>query len=220
MPGDFSPLLESTTLIIDVGLWVLEQACRQGARWRSEGFELDISVNVSTRQLESTQFVEDVERVLVSSNLEPSALIVEITESSMMRDVDAVIPILQLLKEIGIRIAIDDFGTGYSSLASLQRFPIDTIKIDQSFIARMGESSEAAAMIRTLVQLGRTLGLETLAEGIEGPDQCLSLEEEQCDSGQGYLFARPMEADAVATFLAERAPSRSAPEISTSGRRH
>jgi EAL domain-containing protein (putative c-di-GMP-specific phosphodiesterase class I) len=123
-----------------------------------------------------------------------------------MKDVAAVVPPLAALKAAGVRIAIDDFGTGYSSLAYLQQFPIDTLKIDRSFISAMAESPESAALVRTLVQLGKTLGIETLAEGIEDLEQYSQLEREQCDSGQGYLYARPLDVEAVASFLAARRP--------------
>ena len=121
-----------------------------------------------------------------------------------MRNVSAVVPRLAALKDTGVRIAIDDFGTGYSSLAYLQQFPVDILKIDRSFISTMADSPESGALVRTLVQLGKTLGLETLAEGIEETEQRSQLEREQCDSGQGYLFARPLDADAIETFLADR----------------
>ena len=121
-----------------------------------------------------------------------------------MRNVSAVVPRLAALKDTGVRIAIDDFGTGYSSLAYLQQFPVDILKIDRSFISTMADSPESGALVRTLVQLGKTLGLETLAEGIEETDQRSQLEREQCDSGQGYLFARPLDADAIEAFLTAR----------------
>ena len=124
-----------------------------------------------------------------------------------MRNVPAVVPRLAALKATGVRIAIDDFGTGYSSLAYLQQFPVDTLKIDRSFISSMADSPESGALIRTLVQLGKTLGLETLAEGIEETGQYSQLEREHCDSGQGYLYARPLDAGAVETFLAARQSS-------------
>ena len=135
---------------------------------------------------------------------DPRSLIVEITETAIMRNVSTVVSRLAVLKDAGVRIAIDDFGTGYSSLAYLQQFPVDTLKIDRSFISRMSDSPESGAMIRTLVQLGKTLGLEILAEGIEESAQYSQLERDQCDSGQGYLYARPLEADAIETFITAR----------------
>jgi EAL domain-containing protein (putative c-di-GMP-specific phosphodiesterase class I) len=168
------------------------------------GYQLDVSVNVSARQLETDQLVEDVRAALSDSGLDPHSLIIEITETAIMGNVGAVVPRLAALKDTGVRVAIDDFGTGYSSLAYLQQFPVDTIKIDRSFISTMADSPESGALIRTLVQLGKSLGLETLAEGIEETGQYSQLAREQCDSGQGYLFARPLEMDDVASFLAGR----------------
>jgi predicted signal transduction protein with EAL and GGDEF domain len=201
-PDAFVPLLEDSGLIVEVGRWVLAEACKQGARWDALGHQLDVSVNVSARQLETDQIVEDVVSILADTAFHPGSLILEITETAIMRNVTAVIPRLTALKAAGVRIAIDDFGTGYSSLSYLQQFPVDTIKIDRSFIASMVDSPQSGALVRTLVQLGKTLGLETLAEGIEQIEQYSILENVRCDSGQGYLIARPLEADAVEAFLA------------------
>jgi len=203
-PNDFIPVLEDSGMIVDVGRWVIQEACRQGARWHARGHRLDVSVNVSTRQLETDQLIEDISCALKISGFDAQSLIVEITETAIMRDVPSVVPRLAALKATGVRIAIDDFGTGYSSLAYLQQFPVDTLKIDRSFISTMADSPESGALIRTLVQLGKTLGLETLAEGIEESAQYSQLERDQCDSGQGYLYARPLEPDAVEAFLTAR----------------
>jgi EAL domain-containing protein (putative c-di-GMP-specific phosphodiesterase class I) len=183
---------------------VLEQACRQGADWHERGFRLDVSVNVSARQLENDHLIDHVRAALAASGFPAPSLTIEITETAIMRNVAAVVPRLDALKATGIRIAIDDFGTGYSSLAYLQQFPVDTIKIDRSFISTMADSPESGALVRTLVQLGKTLGLETLAEGIEECAQYSQLEREHCDSGQGYLYARPLDVDAVEAFLSDR----------------
>jgi EAL domain-containing protein (putative c-di-GMP-specific phosphodiesterase class I) len=203
-PDDFIPVLEDSGMIVDVGRWVLQEACRQGAAWHARGHRIDVSVNVSTRQLETDQLIHDISCALETSGFDARSLIVEITETAIMRNVSAVVPRLAALKATGVRIAIDDFGTGYSSLAYLQQFPVDTLKIDRSFISAMADSPESGALIRTLVQLGKTLGLETLAEGIEESAQYSQLERDQCDSGQGYLYARPLEADAVEAFLTAR----------------
>jgi diguanylate cyclase (GGDEF)-like protein len=203
-PDDFIPILEDSGMIVDVGRWVLQEACRQGARWHARGHRLDVSVNVSARQLDTDELIEDIADALESSGFDARSLIVEITETAIMRNVSTVAARLVALKATGVRIAIDDFGTGYSSLAYLQQFPVDTLKIDRSFISAMADSPESGALIRTLVQLGKTLGLETLAEGIEESAQYSQLEREQCDSGQGYLYARPLDADAVEAFLTAR----------------
>ena len=208
-PSAFIPILEDSGMITDVGRWVLEEATRQGTRWHILGYELDVSVNVSARQLETDRLIEDVRRAVNRSGFDPRSLILEITETAIMGNVTAVVPRLAELKTTGVRVAIDDFGTGYSSLAYLQQLPVDTLKIDRTFISAMSESPESRALIRTMVQLGKSLGLETLAEGIEESGQYLQLEREQCDSGQGYLLARPLEWDRVEAFLAEhsgRAP--------------
>ena len=200
-PNDFIPLLEESGLIEDVGRWVLIEACDQCARWRAAGHPVGIAVNVAGRQLDHDEFVADVERALSHSGLDPEALTLEITETTLMRNVDATSLRLAALKERGVRIAIDDFGTGYSSLAHLQRFPVDALKIDRSFIARLNENPEGATLIHTLVHLGKSLSIETIAEGIEHRQELILLQNEECDSGQGFLFARPLEVSAAETFL-------------------
>jgi diguanylate cyclase (GGDEF)-like protein len=200
-PDDFIPLLEETGLICDVGAWVLREACLQGAAWRREGHGVGIAVNVSARQLDTDEFVTEVRGALAHSELDPSALTIEITETTLMRDADETARRLIAIKELGVRIAIDDFGTGYSSLAYLQRFPVDALKIDRSFIARASQDPEGDTLIRTLVQLGKSLSIETLAEGIEQSRELSLLKEEECDSGQGFLFARPLDLAACNAFL-------------------
>ena len=200
-PNDFIPLLEETGLIIEVGAWVLNEACRQGAIWRQAGHPIGMAVNVSGRQLDDDELVGDVRKALAESGLDASALTLEITETTLMRNADATARRLTDIRELGVRIAIDDFGTGYSSLAHLQQFPVDALKIDRSFISRITQSPEGETLIHTLVQLGKALSIETLAEGIEQQEELSLLQAESCDSGQGFLFARPMDADAAETFL-------------------
>lgn len=200
-PNEFIPLLEANGLIVPVGTWVLEEACRQGARWAALGHPLMMSVNVSARQLEGTRLVDDVTAALAASGLDPGLLILELTETALMRDVQTTVEQLLQLKRNGVRIAIDDFGTGYSSLAYLSQFPIDVLKIDQSFVAGLSDTPEAAAIVHTLVQLGKLLGLETTAEGIETHEQWTMLQDEHVDHGQGYLFARPQPAAAIDLLL-------------------
>jgi diguanylate cyclase (GGDEF)-like protein len=202
-PDDFIPLLEETGLIVQVGEWVLEQACRQGAEWHLAGYPIGIAVNVSTRQLDTDAFVPSVAYALERSGLDSGALTLEITETTLMSNTEETATRLAQAKDLGVRIAIDDFGTGYSSLAYLQRFPVDALKIDRSFISRMGQDPEGETLIRTLVQLGKSLAIETLAEGIEQSRELSLLREEHCDSGQGFLFARPLDVDACAPFLQE-----------------
>ena len=200
-PDQFIPMLEEYGLIVEVGRWALETACRQAAAWHAQGHRLSMSVNVSVRQLEAGAFVDHIRAALASSGLDPTALVIEITESTLMRDADATVRRLRDIKELGVRVAIDDFGTGYSSLAYLRQFPVDALKIDRSFISAMADSPESSALIHTLVELGRTLGLETLAEGIEDTDQLDKLRQERCDRGQGFLFSRPLAAEDVEAFL-------------------
>ena len=157
-----------------------------------------MSVNVSARQLEGSQLVDDVAAALAVSGLDPGLLILELTETALMRDVKTTVDQLLLLKKNGVRIAIDDFGTGYSSLAYLSQFPIDVLKIDQSFVSGLTDRPEGAAIVHTLVQLGKLLGLEITAEGIETHDQWKMLQDEGVDNGQGYLFARPQSTAAIA----------------------
>jgi diguanylate cyclase (GGDEF)-like protein len=212
-PDAFIPMLEDSGMIIDVGRWVIAEACRRGNYWKALGHRLDISVNVSARQLDTDQSIVDLQETLDDSRFDPGSLVIEITETAIMGDVDSAIPRLHRLKEMGVRIAIDDFGTGYSSLAYLRQFPVDTLKIDRSFVSSMSDSGASEALIHTLVQLGKSLGLETLAEGIETTGQYCQLEREQCDLGQGYLFARPLAAEAVVPFLEGSIEARSLPAI-------
>jgi diguanylate cyclase (GGDEF)-like protein len=203
-PSRFVPILEDTGMIFETGRWVLRESCRQAALWHRTGRPFVVSVNVSMRQLETDALVDDVRDALTTSGLDPSALVLEVTETALMRDVEATVDRLGRLKALGVRIAIDDFGTGYSSLAYLKRFPVDILKIDQSFIAGIGESSDALAMVHALVQLGRALGLETRAEGIEDARQLERLRAEGCESGQGFFFAKPMYAGAIDALLTRR----------------
>ena len=202
-PDDFIPLLEETGLIIEVGKWVLQEACSQGAEWRAAGYPIGMAVNVSGRQLDTDQLIDDIERALCDSGLDPEALTIEITETTLMRNVEETARRLAQIKQLGVRIAIDDFGTGYSSLAHLQRFPVDALKIDRSFISQLQHNQEGETLIHTLVQLGKALSIETFAEGIEQQQELSLLRDEDCDNGQGFLFARPLDVAATEAFLAE-----------------
>jgi EAL domain-containing protein (putative c-di-GMP-specific phosphodiesterase class I) len=160
-----------------------------------------MAVNVSARQLDNDELIDDVRQALEENDLDPATLTLEITETALMRDPEATARRLHSLKELGVRIAIDDFGTGYSSLAYMRQFPADALKIDRSFISGIAASEESTALIRTLVQLGKTLHIDTLAEGIEDQVQLETLQREQCDHGQGFLLSRPLEVNAVEAFL-------------------
>lgn len=200
-PSQFVPLLEQSGLIAEVGRWVLEQACGQCARWAREGPELGVAVNASAVQLEQDQFVEDVAGAVAQSGIDPGMLTIEITETALMRDAERTGERLRALKKLGVRLSIDDFGTGYSSLAYLQRFPVDELKIDRSFISALESTTQHDALIRAFVQIGRSLRIETIAEGIENHAQLERLQAEGCDLGQGFLFAQPLEADECQPFL-------------------
>jgi diguanylate cyclase (GGDEF)-like protein len=201
-PAAFIPIAEESGLISGIGRWVLSEACRQLAVWQERGIDIGVSVNVSAYQLDRDGLADDVARAIGESGVDPGSLTLEITESALMHDVQAAARRLDELKALGVRLAIDDFGTGYSSLAYLRQFPVDALKIDRSFISNLATSADAAAIIHALVQLGKTLHIETLAEGIEDRDQLRQLQREQCDQGQGFLFARPLDANAVEAFLA------------------
>jgi diguanylate cyclase (GGDEF)-like protein len=200
-PDHFLPLLEESGLIVPLGRWVLHEACRQGAALHSRGYLITMSVNIAARQLESGQLVADVRDALAESGFEPNALVLEITETTIMRDTALMVDRLIALKGLGVRIAIDDFGTGYSSLAYLRQFPIDILKIDRSFISSLATTRDSSMLIHTLVQFGKTLGLETIAEGIEEEGQMDPLLAEQCDTGQGFLYGRPLSPTQLDIFL-------------------
>lgn len=203
-PANFIPLAEETGLIIPIGRWVLEEACRQGAFLHQQfplPVPLTMSVNLSVKQLQSETIVDHVRMALETSGLPPERLVLEITESVMMADTDLAVQRLQELKSLGVLLAMDDFGTGYSSLSYLSRFPVDIIKMDRSFLTSGEIDSGLAAAI---VAIGKSLNLEVIAEGIELPDQMTSLRDLGCELGQGFLFARPMSREALFEYLGEQ----------------
>jgi diguanylate cyclase (GGDEF)-like protein/PAS domain S-box-containing protein len=204
LPLDFIPIAESTGLIVPLGRWVMGEACRQAQRWRAERVVAEdfyISVNLSARQLQDPAIVDDVAGILEASGLAPGSLVLEITESTIMRDFDTACARLQTLKQLGVRLAVDDFGTGYSSLSYLASLPVDVVKIDKSFVDRIARDAEGRAMVRGVIDLSRALGLGTIAEGVEADDQLALLEDLGCDNVQGHLFARPAPAWALPELL-------------------
>ncbi len=207
-PLEFIPLLEETGMINEVGLEVLRLACEQAKLWEQRGLPIFVSVNASPIQLESDHFAADVDRVLQETKLDPGKLTIEITESALMRDAQGAVKRLGHLKALGIRLAIDDFGTGYSSLAYLRQFPVDILKIDRSFVSSMMSSSGGMALVRTMLELARALDLEAVAEGIEDEGQLSALETEHCRSGQGFLLAKPLDADQIELFFDNARPRR------------
>jgi diguanylate cyclase (GGDEF)-like protein/PAS domain S-box-containing protein len=188
-PADFIPLAEETGLIVPLGAWVLGEALRQARTWHDEGHRVGIGVNLSARQLMAPDLVGTVRRALATSGIDPQWVHLEITESVLMDDVEYSIETLRRLKELGIRFAVDDFGTGYSSLSYLKRLPIDTLKIDQSFVRGLGDSDDDSAIVRAILGLGRSLGLDVLAEGVEEAGQLAELRALGCDTAQGFLWS-------------------------------
>jgi len=211
-PGDFIPLAEETGLIVPIGEWVLATACAQGKRWADEGLPpFRIAVNLSARQFWQEDLAPTVGRILVDTRIDPRRLDLELTESTFMQDAEATVAALMSLKEMGLTLSIDDFGTGYSSLAYLQRFPLDALKIDRSFVRDVLTNPDSAAITRTVIAMARNLGLRVVAEGIEDVAQLAFLKAEGCHEGQGYYISRPMPAADVPAFArgqAHAAPRR------------
>lgn len=192
-PGDFIPLAEDSGLILPIGAWVLRTACAQNRAWQKMGLPpIRVSVNISARQFRQIELVRTVARILEETGLDPDWLELEITESSIMYDIDAVIRILQELTAMGVRLAIDDFGTGYSSLSYLKRLPVSTLKIDQSFVRDITTDHNDAAIATSVIALARNMGLEVIAEGVESAEQMAFLQGQGCYRGQGYYFSRPL----------------------------
>jgi EAL domain-containing protein (putative c-di-GMP-specific phosphodiesterase class I) len=203
-PTIFIPLAEQTGLIDDLGRMVLETACHQLTAWQaldSVYQDLTMSINVSAYQLQRLDFVETVAEVIATSGINPACLVLEITESVLVTDTEGALLTLQRLKGLGIRLAIDDFGTGYSSLSYLHRFPIDILKIDKSFVDRLGNSPQDEDVISTILQLGSNLHMTTVAEGIEEYPQALTLRRLGCELAQGFHYARPVPADEIHNLL-------------------
>ncbi len=191
-PADFIPLAEETDMIISIGEWVLTTACKQNKAWQDAGFKpMVVAVNISPRQFQSPDLQAHVEHSLKNSGLEPCWLGLELTESAAMHDAEIAASILGALRSLDIKLSIDDFGTGYSSLAYLKRFPIDKLKIDQSFVRNMTHENSDAAIIKTIITLGHSLGLKLIAEGVENHDQFSMLKDFGCEEIQGYLFGKP-----------------------------
>jgi EAL domain-containing protein (putative c-di-GMP-specific phosphodiesterase class I) len=202
-PALFIPLAEESGLIVPIGRWVLREACRQAALWNADGRRLGVSVNVSAHQLGRGAFIDDVRDALNESHLDPSLLTLEITETTLMREVAGADERLREIKELGVGVAIDDFGTGYASLSNLQRMPVDVLKVDRSFIAALNDDDRRPAkeLLEAIISVGQALSLHVVAEGIEVPSQMATLEEMGCEMAQGFLMGRPSPAEAIAELL-------------------
>jgi EAL domain-containing protein (putative c-di-GMP-specific phosphodiesterase class I) len=204
-PGEFVSQLEDTGLIVPVGEWALQEACLQVKKW-NERFPgvgpLRVSVNVSPRQLLQADFGDTVTRVLHKTGARPSQLCLEITEAALMGDVVAAWAQLRKVKALGVNLAIDDFGTGYSSVSYVRNFALDALKIDQSFVRGLASGVEDAAIVKAVIHMAHALGLATVAEGVETPEQLAELRALGCDHAQGYLFSRPQEPDVIDDLLA------------------
>ncbi len=194
-PDTFIPLAEETGLIVPIGAWVLEEACRQAVAWNNAGGAMAgglMSVNVSGRQLVEPTLPASVAEILERTGLPPTQLCLEVTESVLVENVEQTAPVLRSIRDLGVQFAVDDFGTGYSSLSSLQRFPIDLLKIDRSFVARLPEEEDAGTIVWAVIRLAHNLHLRVVAEGVETPEQLAELDRYGCDVAQGYLFSRPV----------------------------
>jgi EAL domain-containing protein (putative c-di-GMP-specific phosphodiesterase class I) len=200
-PGEFLGVAEDSGLIVPLGNWVLRQACEQAARWCRSAADIGVSVNFSPRQVSAERFPESVLGALDDAGLPPEALTLEVTERLLVQAAGPALDHLGELRRAGVRLAIDDFGTGYASLAYLRQLPVDIIKIDRSFVAGLGEDDTLTLLTKTIIQLGRDLGIAVVAEGIESSRQLGLLRDMGCGLGQGYLVAAPMSATEVETLL-------------------
>ena len=201
-PAEFIPLAEDTGLIVPIGEWVLRTACLQNKRWQRQGFApIQMAVNISGRQFHDQDLAQTVIRILDETNMAPQHLELELTESSIMQNAEFAASVLSRLKGMGVKISIDDFGTGYSSLASLKRLPIDALKIDKSFVSDATTDPDDAALVMAIITLAHNLRLKVIAEGVETEEQLRFLHLLRCDEIQGFLFSKPLPADALVSLL-------------------
>jgi len=201
-PEQFIPIAEDSGLILPIGRWVLHEACRQARAWQQAGLPpVTVAVNTSALEFRAPDFLDNIRATLDETGLEPRYLELELTESVLMRDADATNHMLHALSDLGIKLTVDDFGTGYSSLSYLRQFPIDTLKIDQSFVQQMTSSPGDADLVSAVINMGKSLNHRVIAEGVETSEQHAFLLAEECDEGQGYYFGRPMVAEALARLL-------------------
>ncbi len=201
-PGQFIPVAEESGLIVPIGRWVLREACRQVRVWQEAGLRIvPVAVNISAVEFRHKDFLAGLVLILEETGLPPDCLELELTESILMHDVEASMTTLDALKAMGVKLAIDDFGTGYSSLSYLKRFPIDTLKIDQSFVRDIATDVDDATIVSAVIGMGRNLNHRVIAEGVETHEQFVFLSTRQCPEAQGFLFGRPVAADEFVQLL-------------------
>ena len=211
-PGHFIPLAEESQLIIPMGLWVLQTAAKQNKQWQDAGLPpLKVAVNLSSVQFGESDLVETVDHAIRESGLEPRFLELEITESVAVEGIEKTIPTLEALRHLGLSLSIDDFGTGYSSLSYLKKFPVGKVKIDRSFVLDIEKDADSAALCNAIIQLGHSLNLQVIAEGVETLEQLQMIQTLGCDQVQGYYYSRPLEVEAFARFVQEWDPGKKAP---------
>lgn len=202
-PSEFIPIAEETGLIVPLGEWVLRTACAQNKRWQEAGFApIAVSVNLSGRQFHHQNLVEKVADALKATRLDAKWLDLEITETYAMQDADFTLAILKELKQLGVRISLDDFGTGYSSLSHLKNFPLDTLKIDRSFVKDLATDPKEEAIVSAIIVLAHSLGMDVVAEGVETVEELAIVRKHLCDKMQGYLFGRPVPVPEFEALLA------------------
>lgn len=208
-PAQFVSIAEDCGLILPIGRWVLREACLQARAWQQAGLpSITVAVNTSALEFRNKDFLDNVRATLAATHLEPQFLELELTESVLMRDAASTNSVLHALAKLGIKLAIDDFGTGYSSLSYLRQFPIDTLKIDQSFVNQMTSNADDATIVSAVIGMGKSLQKRVIAEGVETAEQCAFLQDQSCDEGQGYYFSRPLPADALTALLMTGLPRR------------
>jgi EAL domain-containing protein (putative c-di-GMP-specific phosphodiesterase class I) len=201
LPMEFIPLAEETGLIIPMGRWILEEACRQARRWREQSLPHTVCVNLSARQFQHPKLVEEVGEVLRDVGLDPRNLMLEITESTLVEDIQSATATLQQLRDLGVKLAVDDFGTGYSSLSYLKRFPVDFLKIDLSFVENLETDPADRVIVSAVINLAHALGMKVTAEGVETAGQLAQLTSMGCDMAQGFYFSKPLPSEAISSLL-------------------
>ena len=214
LPAQFMSIAEESGMIVPIGQWVLREACRQAVAWQNEGSPLlRLAVNISAVELRSKDFVSGIATILSQTGFAPHRLELELTETFLMQDSKSTALVLSALKEIGVHLALDDFGTGYSSLSYMRRFPIDALKVDRSFVRDLTTDADDASVVSAIINMGKSLHMRVVAEGVETREQLLFLEKHHCSEAQGYYFSRPLRVDEWADFLRQRAKNRPASSV-------